>query len=58
MNSADEYDEEFDYHEERIEGECNVIGIELRGFLTIYHANEEIDENGNPIFDQSASEKT
>jgi len=38
-------------------GECNVIGIELRGFLATYHTNEEIDENGNPIFDQSASEE-
>ena len=37
-------------------GECNVIGIELRGFLATYHTNEEKDAEGNPTLDQSASE--
>jgi len=38
-------------------GECNVIGIELRGFLATYHTNEEKDAEGNPTLDQSASEE-
>ena len=57
INSTDEYYEESEDYGEYYEGECNVLGIELRGFLATYHTNEEIDENGNPILDQSASEE-
>ena len=58
-DSTDEYSDEYSdeyYEEEYNEGECNVIVFELRGFLTTYHTNEEIDEDGNPITDQSSSE--
>ena len=57
MDPVDVDYQETENFEEYYEGECNVIGIELRGFLATYHTNEEIDENGNPIFDQSASEE-
>jgi len=57
IDSVDTDYQETESFEEYYAGECNVIGIELRGFLTTYHTNEEIDENGNPIFDQSASEE-
>lgn len=35
---------------------CNVSGVELRGELTTYISPENLDENGNLLYDQSASE--
>jgi len=55
--SVDEYYEESEDYGEYYEEECNVIGIELRGFLATYHTNEEKDAEGNPTLDQSASEE-
>jgi len=55
-NSIDGDCRETESFGEYYEGECNVIGIELHGFLTTYHTNEEKDTEGNPTLDQSASE--
>jgi len=55
-NSVDGDYQETESFGEYYEGECNVIGIELRGFLATYHTNEEKDAEGNPTLDQSASE--
>lgn len=49
-------DENYFTPEEKISG-CNVTGIELHGELTTYIPPESIDENGNLISDQSASEE-
>jgi protease IV len=52
------YEEE--YYDDSIESvypeSCNVSGIELHGELVTYISNENFDEEGNPLYDQTSSE--
>lgn len=55
--SDDDYEGEEDGQATTEEEEyCNVYGVELRGDLTTYISNSNLDEDGNLIEDQSASE--
>ena len=38
------------------ENNCNVMGIELHGILMTYISPADLDQDGNPLEDQSASE--
>ncbi|MCK4554831.1 signal peptide peptidase SppA, partial [Candidatus Parcubacteria bacterium] len=51
-----EYLDEYYFAPEDQQDDCNVAGIELHGGLVTYITNENLDEAGYPIADETASE--
>ena len=54
---TDYLDENYIFPDNNENKSCNVFGIELHGELLTYISNEDVDENGYPLYDQSSSEE-